>query len=68
MSKQKQYIQEVRIEQVENGFVLISGEPCNGRGDRFVFQTFAELTNFLKEHFTHREDVIDIDSYSSSNN
>ena len=67
MNKQKQYIQEVRIEQVENGFVLISGEMCNAR-DRFVFQTYAELTKFLKEHFTHREDDIDIDSYSSSNN
>ena len=64
MNKQKQYIQEVRIEQVENGFVLTSGEMCNSK-DRFVFQTMAELTNFLKEHFKHREEVIDIYSYIS---
>ena len=67
MRNQKQYIQEVQIEQCENGFVLMSGQPCGSR-DRFVFQTYAELTKFLKEHFTHREDDIDIDSYSSSNN
>jgi hypothetical protein len=67
MSKQKQYIQEVQIEQCENGFVLMSGQMCNSR-DRFVFQTMAELTKFLEDHFTHREDDIEIDSYSSSNN
>ena len=67
MNKQKQYIQEVQIEQCENGFVLMSGQMCNSR-DRFVFQTMAELTKFLEDHFTHREDDIEIDSYSSSNN
>ena len=68
MKKHKQYVQQVKIEQVENGYYLEVGLNCNSAPEVNVFQTMAELTKFLEDHFKYRQDDIEIDSYSSSNN
>ncbi len=68
MSKRKEFIEPVEISQVENGFLLYAGAMCSNLRERYVFQTLAELQEFLSDHFTHRNDDIEIDSYSSSNN
>jgi len=68
MSKRKEFIEPVEIQQVENGFILYTGARCNNLREQYVFQTLAELQEFLSDHFTHRNDIIEVDNYSSSNN
>jgi hypothetical protein len=59
MRKEKQYVDEVEIIQTENGFIAVVGSACSGsRRERYVFQSFTELVNFLNEHFTHRDENI----------
>lgn len=60
----------VTIEPCENGFVVYPALTVNRMGDfsrgrveiaetqTRVFQTFAELTAFLAEHFPHRSSLI----------
>lgn len=67
MSKRKEQVDIVEIRQVENGYTIMVGSNCEGTREVYVFQTFSELKVFLSEHFTHREDTIEEDSYSSSN-
>ncbi len=62
MKKQNEYVEDVSIQQEENGYYLIVGPSCNGIKHRYVFQTFTELVNFLNQHFTHREEFIYMDS------
>lgn len=69
MSKKKEFIEPVEITQVENGYYVITGSDCDrANQERYVFQTLEELKDFLSDHFTHREEIIQLDSYSSSNN
>jgi hypothetical protein len=58
MKKQNEYVEDVVIQQEENGYSVIVGSSCNGIRQRYVFQTFSELVNFLNQHFTHREEII----------
>lgn len=59
MRKEKQYVDEVEIIQTENGFIAVVGSACSGSiRERYVFQSFTELVNFLNEHFTHRNNSI----------
>jgi hypothetical protein len=58
MKKQNEYVEDVSIQQEENGYSVIVGSSCSGIRHRYVFQTFTELVNFLNEHFTHRNDFI----------
>lgn len=67
MSKRKEQVEIVEIRQVQNGYTIMVGSNCQGIRELYVFQTFAELTVFLSEHFTHRQDDIEEDSYSSLN-
>jgi len=59
-------VKNVEIQQTENGYVLMSGLNCELR-ERYVFQSFTELVNFLNNHFTFRNEYIfnDINSQIS---
>lgn len=50
-------IPTLKIAQVANGFIVYPPEGAkNNSGEAtHVFQTFAELTYFLSDHFEHRE-------------
>jgi len=59
MRKEKQYVEQLEIIQTENGFIVIIGSTCSGTiRERYVFQSFTELVNFLNDHFTHRDENI----------
>jgi hypothetical protein len=59
MRKEHDYAEEISIQQLENGYMVIIGSACTGTfRERYVFQSFTELVNFLNEHFTHRNDFI----------
>jgi hypothetical protein len=59
MRKEHNYAEEISIQQLENGYMIIIGSACTGTfRERYVFQSFTELVNFLNEHFTHREEII----------
>jgi hypothetical protein len=62
MRKEKQYVEDVSIQQIANGYCLIVGSSCTGVRENYVFQTFTELVNFLNKHFTHREEIIYTDA------
>ena len=67
MSKKQEFIEPAQIQQVENGFCVITGSNCDLRGkETYVFQSFIELVNFLNNHFTHREGNIFVDNNESS--
>jgi len=44
---------EVKIEKVENGYIVT---PLNYTGRKQVFKTFAEMSEFLFTHFEERTD------------
>jgi hypothetical protein len=54
----KNFIETIEITQVENGYVVYVGASCSNVRERFVFQSFTELTNFLNQHFTHRNENV----------
>lgn len=56
--KQKQFVENVRIRQEENGYVLALGGDNHLPQESYVFQSFAELVDFLSKHFTHRNESI----------
>jgi len=65
MSIKKIEVEQVDITQVENGYILMSGSMCGANHrDRYVFQTFNELVDFLKDHFHYRNSDILVDSYN----
>jgi hypothetical protein len=59
-NQKKEFCAPVRIEQESNGFIVILGSSCEGQ-ERYVFQTFNELINFLSDNFTYRQSQILID-------
>jgi hypothetical protein len=65
MKKQNDYVEDVLIQQEENGYSVMVGSSCNGIRKKYVFQTFSELVNFLNQHFTHREELIYTDSINN---
>jgi hypothetical protein len=66
MSKRKEEIEPVEISQEENGYYVIMGSDCDRENqERYVFQTFEELKDFLSDHFTHRKARIELDVFSS---
>ncbi len=69
MSKRNEFIESVEISQVENGYILLRGSMCGkDPREKLVFQSWAELAEYLNDHFTFRNDNLNEDSYSSSNN
>ena len=65
MSRKKDYVNSVRISQEENGYILENGfTSCGVADERYVFQSFTELVNFLNDHFDFRNENI----YSDMNN
>jgi len=66
MSKRNEEIEPVEIRQVENGYVLMMGYNCNTVKTQLVFQSWAELAEYLNEHFTYRNDNISVDNYNSN--
>jgi hypothetical protein len=49
----------IEIQQVKNGYI-VRNDTKNGTHDNvLVFQTMAELIQYISEHFTHRkQDVL----------
>ncbi len=48
----------IEIQQVKNGYIL-RDTVKNGTTDYvLVFQTMAELLNYISEHFTHRQQEV----------
>jgi len=67
MRKEKQYVDELEIIQTENGFIAVLGSACAGSiRERYVFQSFTELVNFLNNHFTHRDENIYNDYFNQT--
>lgn len=59
MKRQNDYVEEVTIQQVENGYLVYIGSGCNvAPQQRSVFQSFTELVNHLNNHFTYRDENI----------
>lgn len=59
MSRKKDYCMPVRISQEGNGYILELGwSSCSAETDRFVFQSFTELVNYLNDHFDFRNELI----------
>jgi hypothetical protein len=59
MSRKKEFVTPVRIAQEENGYILDVGfTNCGAPDEKYVFQSFTELVNFLNEHFSFRNDNI----------
>ena len=55
---------QLEVMQVSNGYLVcpkVSPGMTVGFSDSYVFQTFAELTLFLAEHFTVRTTEIEVD-------
>lgn len=53
----------IEIRQVANGYIVMPPPQMNradliGDDDRYVFQTFAELIEWLGDHFTLRADGV----------
>lgn len=52
-------VKNVEIQQTENGYILFVGLNCSNEfRERYVFQSFTELVNFLNNHFTFRNESI----------
>lgn len=52
-------VKNVEIQQTENGYILFIGLNCTSEfRERYVFQSFTELVNFLNNHFTFRNESI----------
>lgn len=58
---QRKTVESVEITQNENGYSLYVGLNCSNIREKFVFQSFTELVNFLNNHFTYRNESIFID-------
>ena len=57
-------VKNVEIQQTENGYILHVGLNCSTDfRERYVFQSFTELVNFLNQHFTFRNDSIIMDHH-----
>jgi len=55
----KKEVRNVEIQQTENGYILHIGLNCSLEScERYVFQSFCELVNFLNIHFTFRNEMI----------
>jgi len=55
----KKEVKNVEIQQTENGYILHVGLNCSSDfRERYVFQSFTELVNFLNIHFTFRNETI----------
>jgi hypothetical protein len=55
----KKEVRNVEIQQTENGYILHVGLNCSADfRERYVFQSFTELVNFLNQHFTFRNESI----------
>lgn len=46
----------IEINQVKNGYILRKSQTTTD--STHVFQTMAELLNYVSEHFTHRQQEV----------
>lgn len=51
-------VEQVEILQNENGYSLYVGANCSNIREKYVFQSFTELVNFLNNYFTFRNESI----------
>lgn len=60
---------EITILAVSNGFVVMPTPSFRGEApavsDYRVYQTMAELLEFISEHFSHRNAIVFLDQVSS---
>jgi hemerythrin len=46
----------IEINQVSNGYIV--RDNISAKNTTMVFQTMAELLNYISEHFTHRQQEV----------
>jgi hypothetical protein len=60
--------QTIEIRQVANGYIVMPATCYETQrafpdADRYVFQTFAELVEFLQDHFSYRSKAVILDTF-----
>ncbi len=48
--------EQVRIEQVDNGYFVHLGSKCDGSLEQYAFESMFGVLNFLNNHFTLRNE------------
>ena len=48
--------EQVRIEQVDNGYFVYAGSKCDGSLEEYAFESMFGVLNFLDKHFTLRNE------------
>ena len=48
--------EQVRIEQVDNGYFVYAGSKCDGSLEQYAFESMFGVLNFLDNHFTLRNE------------
>jgi hypothetical protein len=48
--------EQVRIEQVDNGYFVYAGSKCDGSLEQYAFESMFGVLNFLDKHFTLRNE------------
>ena len=52
----KKRVEQVRIEQVDNGYFVYVGSKCEGSLEQYAFESMFGVLNFLDKHFTLRNE------------
>jgi len=52
----KKRVEQVRIEQVDNGYFVYVGSKCDGSLEQYAFESMAGVLIFLDKHFTLRNE------------
>jgi hypothetical protein len=52
----KKRVEQVRIEQVDNGYFVYVGSKCDGSLEQYAFESMFGVLNFLDKHFTLRNE------------
>jgi|688.fasta_scaffold2664874_1 hypothetical protein len=48
--------EQVRIEQVDNGYFVYAGSKCDGSLEQYAYESMFGVLNFLDKHFTLRNE------------
>jgi len=52
----KKRVEQVRIEQVDNGYFVYVGSECDGSLEQYAFESMYGVLHFLNTHFTLRNE------------
>jgi len=54
----KKRVEQVRIEQVDNGYFVYVGSKCDGSLEQYAYESMCGVLSFLDKHFTLRNNGV----------